>query len=469
MKKKEGVRRFKKRYIFLVIFTIILGLFIRNFFFDDKMQVIGSKELAVKALGVIEKVVKFLPVEQNLAKEVETVNRIADSLIVKDGVTRRYLLLLQNNMELRPGGGFLGQYGIVRVKDGEIVDFFVEDANLLDQRITAKVTPPYIMARKLEIKRWKFRDSNWSPDYRENVEKAKYFYGLSGGNNEFDGVFAINAVVLNHILEVTGPIKVQGSSTIYSSENAVSVLQEQVEKPYLLNPDLDTQNRKWIMKRLAQALLEELKSFDNIPKLVDFSLNELREKNIMLNFSDSEIQKLVEEVGWGGAVNREWEGDYLMLVDANLGAFKSDYYVKRSIEYFVDLTLEKPTAELIYNYNHTATQGNWRTSDYHSYLRAYAPKGSVLLEREMVGYPVTNEDFNKTYFAVWVDVLINRQTRGRLKYELPESIRSNYKLLIQKQSGLEDIPVKVVIKTEEGEFNYEGLLEKDLKLDFSEE
>ena len=64
-------------------------------------------------------------------------------------------------MELRPTGGFLGQYAVVKLKDGEVTSLLVEDANLLDQRITANVPAPYPFKKMMEIKNWKFRDSNF--------------------------------------------------------------------------------------------------------------------------------------------------------------------------------------------------------------------------------------------------------------------------------------------------------------------
>ena len=156
-------------------------------------------------------------------------------------------------------------------------------------------------------------------------------------------------------------------------------------------------------------------------------LGELRNKDVMLNFEDENLQKMVKEVHWDGAVTTDWGGDYFMMVDANMGALKSDYYIKRSIEYNVDLTGEKPIAEVFLPYKHTATYGDWRTSDYHSYLRVYAPKGAKLLEREMVSYPLEAEEFGKSYFGFTLHVLINRGTNVRLKYELPESVREgNY-------------------------------------------
>jgi hypothetical protein len=367
-------------------------------------------------------------------------------------------------MELRPGGGFLGQYAIIKVKNGKITSQFFEDANILDQRITAKVNPPYPFERMMSLKKWKFRDSNFSPDFPTNVEKAKYFYRLSGGNSDFDGVIAVNATVLNKILEITGPIVIGGVQ--YTSQDAFLKLEEQVEKAYLFNEDLDTQNRKWVMKKMAEIIIDRLVSLNNIPRISSFVLEELRNKDIQLNFQDSETQKAIENVHWDGRVSTDWEGDYLMIVDANMGALKSDYYIDREVFYEVDLTGEKPTAYLKINYTHKATYGDWRTSDYHSYLRIYVPQGSNLIERKMVSYPNIQEEFNKTYFGFILHVLINRNTLVETRYELPESVRENYRLLIQKQSGVGDVPVHIKVKTADGDFTQDEILKKDLRFEF---
>ncbi len=454
---------FGKRSIISVITVVVIVLFSWAVFKFSKMDKIS---MAVKSLSAIEKVSKLLPIEKDYKKELNVVNKFAEEFTKKDDVERSIFIMLQNNMELRPGGGFLGQYAIVKIKNGEVTSTFVEDANLLDQRIYASVAPPYPFKRMMDIKKWKFRDSNFSPDFPVNVEKAKYFYRLAGGRGEFDAYVAVNAQVFADILEITGPITVPGYSGEYNSQNAILKLEEQVEKIYILNPEIDTQNRKSIMKKMAPIIIEKIASINNIPKFVEFAHRELKEKNIMLNFKDQGLQELAESVHWGGKVAADWNGDYLMLVDANMGALKTDYYMQREISYEIDFTGEKPIATLNILYKNTAPYGDWRTSDYHSYLRVYVPQGSKFLEREMVGSPYVQDEFGKTYFGVIVHVLIGRETMGKIKYELPENITpEDYKLLIQKQSGVGDVPVKIKIKTKEKEFNQEGNLESELKFE----
>jgi len=453
----------KKRKIFGILFVLVLVISSLFYFFRN----VDKKQILINSLSAVDKITQLLPVEQSTKDEIQAIDKFVQAFTAKDGVERRYLVLLQNNMELRPTGGFLGQYAVVKMKNGEITSLFIEDANLLDQRISADVKPPYQFKSMMSIKRWKFRDSNWYPDFPTSVEKIKYFYRLSGGNSNFDGVISVNATVLNDVLEITGPVSVPGYPGTYTSENAILKLEEQVEKAYLFDENLNTQDRKLILKKMGAIIVDKLSSLSNVSKIADLVLEELRNKEVQFYFEDQELQALAEKVGWAGRVNQEWDGDYLMAVDANMGALKSDYYIDREMIYSVDLTLEKPTATLEINYTHNATVGDWRTSDYHSYLRVYTPKGTELVSREWVGYPVISEAYNRDYYGFKVDVIMNRTLPTKIVYTLPDRLKDNYKLLVQKQSGVGDVPLTVKVKTHDGEYSQKSVLKNDLKFELS--
>ena len=444
----------------VVCLVLVGGFFLFSFINSNK------RVIMVKSLQALDKVSGLLLIEEDSQKEISVLNRLVEEFTKNDGQTRTLMVLLQNNMELRPGGGFLGQYAVLKIKNGEVVSTFVEDSNLLDQRITTKTPSPYPFKKMMGTKNWKFRDSNFSPDFPTNVDKAKYFLRLSGRASNFDGVIAVNATVLNDLLELTGPITVPGYPGTYDSSNAFLKLEEQVEKVYLMNEDLDTQNRKAIMKAMAPIIIDKLFTLGNVTKIAELGHKEMRNKNVMLNFTNPDLQALVGGVNWDGKVASDWGGDYLMMSDANMGALKTDYYMRREISYDVDLTAEKPIVTLTMLYKNTATYGDWRTSDYHSYLRVYVPEGSKLVDRKMVSYPNIGTELGKTFFGFTLHALIGGQTEAIVKYELPENIdRENYKLLIQKQSGVGDVPVKVHVKTSKTESNQEAILTKDLKFE----
>jgi hypothetical protein len=456
----------KKIIIFLVIVTVTIGGFFVFSYLSKNKQVI-----AISSLNALGKVSRFLPISKDEQQELSAVNTIVKAFTQNDDEVKTFLILLQNNAELRPGGGFLGQYAIVKIKNGNLVSTLIEDANLLDQRIKVKVSAPFPFQRMMQIKNWKFRDSNFSPDFPTNVAKAKYFFRLAGGNsNNFDGVIAVNSQVFDDIFTLIGPITVPGYSGEFNSENASRKLEEIVEKAYIMDPKLDTQNRKAILKSMAPIIMNKLFTLGNITKIASFFHNEMKNRNMMLNFTDTDLQKTVESVYWDGSVPQDWSGDYLMAVDANMGALKTDYYMRREMNYDLDFTQTKPTVTLNVKYENTAPYGNWRTSDYHAYLRVYVPKGSEFVSSNMVSHLMTGDEFNKTYFGFKVDVVMGRTVDGKIVYTLPDSITvDDYKLLIQKQSGAGGVPVTVHIRTSSGEENQQQTLQNDLRFEYSQQ
>lgn len=447
--------------IALVFFMIVFGV---SYLLKNK------KMLAVTSLSAITNISKFLPIAPDEKKELAVVNSIVGSMTKSDGVERTYMILLQNDTELRPGGGFLGQYAIVKIKNGDVTSTTVEDANLLDQRIEAKVPTPFPFERMMQLKNWKFRDSNFSPDFPTNVAKAQYFYRLSGRSSQgIDGVIAVNSQVFDDLFTLTGPITVPGYAGEFDSKNASRKLEEIVEKAYIMNPELDTQNRKAILKTMAPMIMQKLLTLGNVTKIADLFHSEMKNRNVMLYFNDQNLEQLVSSVHWDGSVPKDWGGDYLMAVDANMGALKTDYYIKREVNYDIDFTQEKPTVTLDIKYKNTAPYGDWRTSDYHAYLRTYVPKGSTFVSSHMVSHINTADEFNKTYFGFKIDVVMGTEVDGQIVYTLPDTITSDdYKLLIQKQSGAGNVPVNIHIKTKDGkEYAQQQTLLNDLNFNLS--
>ncbi len=461
------------------IITSLAILAIGGGFFAFLYGMSHKTEIALRTFDAIEKVSKLLPLEPDTKKELSVANQLLQTFTAHDDKTYTFFVLLQNNYELRPGGGFLGQYAIIKIKNGELVSTFVEDANLLDQRIKNSgiaVTPPWPLTRYMQIRKWMLRDSNFSPDFPTNAQKAEYFYRLGGGREKFDAVIAVDAVVFDHVLALTGPISIPGYSGTYSSDGGALQLEEAVEKNYL-GDDVSAEAkeaRKTIMKKLAAEIMSRLVTLNNIPKIASLIQEELRNKDIMLFFHDATLQSLVASVYWDGAVTKDWNSDSLMVVDANMGALKSDYYIKRSLDYSVDFTTgDRPKATAIYTYTHTATHGDWRTSDYHSYARVYAPLGSTYIEnsRQKTGGVGSQDDqaFNKTVFGYKVDALMGQTLPTSISYQLPAAIKEDgYRLLIQKQSGVGTIPVTVHLKTSKGDFTEQYDLKKDLVLEMQE-
>jgi Protein of unknown function (DUF4012) len=410
-------------------------------------------EIKYQGLGSLKRLLGFVPVQEETKTDLETVIALADSLLFTGGQEKTFLILFQNNMELRPGGGFIGSFGILKVRDGQLLNFAVHDTGNFDGRIPSTMEPPYPMRETLHIDSWKLRDSNYSPDFPENAKRAEEFYRMGSGTENFDGIVAVTTNVLTSFLKVIGPVEIEGFPGTYGTDNAILDLEYQVEQGYL-KQNITFGERKSVMGTLGLEILHRAKELSIRKKYALFqaALDDLHKKDIQLFFKDEALQAQVAAAHWDGRVDSEWRDDYLFLVDANLNSFKSDYFVKRSYIYTIDLSSDVPRATLAVTYKHIAKTRDWFVKDYQTFLRVYVPQGSYLTQVTGTAKDAVYGTFlNKKYFGALVQVPLNTEKTVTFEYMLPENLeRVWYDLKIQKQPGLNDVPVSVTIIKKDG-------------------
>jgi len=357
-----------------------------------------------------------------------------------------YLVLLQNNDELRPTGGFLGTYGILKIKNGDIISFDTHDIYHLDMPAQDKmnVTPPEPI-RKYLNDRWYLRDANWSPDWPTAAKIINEFYQTESNLNpeaekisKFSGVIAITPKLITDFLKITGPVVVEGQA--YDQNNFQDLLQYRVEKGYTVL-GVSSWNRKEVISEISKEL--KIKILDLPPtkwsEIMNTVVNNLTEKNLLFYSADNQLENIAVQNGWAGEI-KNYYGDYFMVVDANMGALKTDAVMSRSINYKITQGNNGLFSKLTLNYAHNG-KVDWKTSDYKSYTRVYVPLGSQLIK--INGYENqaidTGDEFGKTWFGFYLIVAPGKISNITLEYKLPSAImlNNNYGLYIQKQPGKE--------------------------------
>lgn len=363
---------------------------------------------------------------------------------------KTYLFLLENNTELRPTGGFIGTYGLLKVNQGQIISFFTDDSYNLDRLVKPKdrPVPPPALAKYLGIERWYFRDVNWAPDFKEAAQLAEKFYQEeSGFKNHLDGVLAITPDVVTPLLKILGPIQVDGIQ--FTADNFVETLEWQVEMAYK-QAGIPRAQRKDIIRDLVDQFIEKLSAVSPLAWIdIIHSLTvNLDEKHILIYSNDASLQQSVELSGWAGRLTN-YPGDYLMVVDANLASFKSDPVVERKINYEVAETGGDLMATVNLSYQHHGGF-DWKTTRYRTYTRVYAPLGSELISSQGAmlapknpspGPVETGQEAGKTFFGAFISIEPGETKTLQFKYKLPVTItdlvkNQSYQLLVQKQPGV---------------------------------
>ncbi|MFA4817311.1 MAG: DUF4012 domain-containing protein [Parcubacteria group bacterium] len=407
-------------------------------------------------------VANILPVSEKY----KSVASFVEYFSAKDDREKTFLVLFQNNLEIRPGGGFVGSFGILKIKNGGISDLQIHDTGIFDGRVPDGIMPPYPIPETLRITSWKLRDSNFSPDFATNAKKAEEFYYLGKGGEKFDGVIGITTNVLISFLKATGPIAIEGYPGTYADESAIYDLEYQVEKAFE-EQGIARADRKSVLNDLGKAILQKVTAFDmgQKIKLAEIIYDDLNKKDIQLFFTDSALNAQAQKAGWAGEIDQDWKSDFLMTSDANFGAWKSDYYVKRSLDYTIDLTKDVPEAKLLVTYNHTAVKRDFMTKDYLTFLRVYAPEGSWLVNNKNFSSTKFGTELGKKYFGAIIYVPLGASKTVELNYTLPKQIGENYNLKIQKQPGLNDIPVVVHVIDKTGQKkDYQFTMNSDIVL-----
>jgi len=91
---------------------------------------------------------------------------------------KRYLLLFQNNNEMRATGGFIGSYGILDLDEGRIKNLTIDGIYNADGQLLSKITPPEPL--RFTNDRWHARDANWFPDFPASAQKVAWLLEKAG-------------------------------------------------------------------------------------------------------------------------------------------------------------------------------------------------------------------------------------------------------------------------------------------------
>jgi hypothetical protein len=383
----------------------------------------------------------------------------------------QYLLLFQNNSEIRATGGFIGTYGLLTLFQGEIKELFVDGIFNADGQLREKIIPPRPI-QKISTA-WSMHDANWFADFPTSAEKVAWFYEKTGGPT-VDRVISLTPTVIERLLKITGPLDMPAYELTLTAENFVELIQYKVEVDY----DKELNRPKKILADFAPVFIESLSQLSSSKRkeAVEVIFDCLKEKHILIYFKDSSLERLVAQEGWSGQI-LSTDKDYLSVVSSNINGYKTDRVVQETINHQTEI---QPDGSIINTLTITRQhQGgqleyDWWNRVNANYLRVYLPLGSQLLsaqgqtieiyqppldyqkhdfktdplvsaiESKMVIDSKTGthifEENGKTVFANWVYVSPGQTNTLIYKYKLPFKIdltksTDSYSLLVQKQAG----------------------------------
>lgn len=395
-----------------------------------------SKKLILEAKGLLSVLPQILGAEQK----------------------KTYLVLLQNNMELRPTGGFIGSFALTVFDNGRLSAFEVFDVYTADGQLKGHVEPPEPIKKYLGEGGWYLRDSNWSPDFPTSAVRAAWFLEKTL-SREVDGVIGVNLDLAQAVLAAVGEVELSDFQEKINAENLFSKAEFYAEVNFFPG----STQKKDFLGSLAKALLSRVKSL-SLPQEVRLSqglYSSLAQKDLLFYFKEPAAMEMVANFGWEGslrqaACSEKCLPDYLMVVEANLGVNKSNAYLKRDLDLASEISGEGVIRHrLTINYLNGSPQESQFGGNYKNYLRLFVPLGSQVKSIQVGDQVLASNQFEtsasagKTAFGFLVEVGVGAEKKVVVEYEPPLRLKegqTDYLLLWQKQPGAEASPLRFSLK-----------------------
>ena len=404
-----------------------------------------------------------------------------------------YLMLLLDSSELRPTGGFIGNFGALSVNKGQMdSSFHISDITLMDSSVkfgsvpyqqVIQVPSKYAWLKTIfaagATDSWSLRDSNLDPDFPTAAKYALELYqqllpdaqkNLQAQNSSvtlynpqtsgaFAGVLTLSYGFFQQALTVTGPVIVNMPPIheTVTSANFVSLIHK-----YALasgsGPDNEacgtTSCAKVFTSDVVQAFMAKIKS--NLPAYIGplgkIFFDSLRTKDIEVYVTDPRTEQTLIDLGTGATVQAPATGDSVFEVEANIGGNKDNSFLQYQMS--DQITIDQSgaaTHHLSWKYiwpNNPATYAESFAAgsyNYHSYSRVFVPPGATLISQSnLAGFgqsTASPDSFNRKVFHGAAFAYFGKKSSYAVSWKTPgvvthDSAGYHYDLLFQREAGI---------------------------------
>ena len=391
------------------------------------------------------------------------------------GGRKRYLLLLPNPSEIRPDGGFSGVVGTVTFDSGTpTVELISQDR--LNSQYKQPFPIPYPMDRFLIFfhNALEIGDAGWDPDFPSSARLSEQMWSSATGQ-PVDGTVSLDPYVVAALLGVAGPLDVPGYGTFTSADFFAR-----------LNALVNTGSgpgKDAVSSAVSAAALRHILGSPPTawPKMLTLLQQQAHSRHLQFYLHDRDLQQRAAAAGYDGGVRQTGFGeDYLMLVDANIGATKGDAYVRKSTEVRAEVhetgivrhqvTVRYEMPPVTDSIDRELNPGD---GAYRDYLRFYIPVGASVRQMSFTldgrpspaggGVDRVSQASGKQVVATYFGVPRGHVGQVSLFYDSPATA-NDYRLTIQKQAGIPSLATRIIATYPGGRYEATPDLSEDLSL-----
>lgn len=363
-----------------------------------------------------------------------------------DGTTKHYIVFFYNNMEIRPGGGFIGSFADVVMENYSLKTFTVYDVYDADGQLTSHVRPPAPIREILNQPHWFLRDSNFDPDFSENVQAAKFFLENELQLKDFHGAIGITTTALTYILEAFDEVYIADFDDTITADNFYLKTQSEAEDAFFPG----SIQKKSFLSTVGKTLM--LSAGKASPRTLASGIRKsLDEKHIVMSVEDGALQKDIDQLGWSGKIlnpqciqsGKNCVINHILPVDANLGVNKANFFVDKLMKLSSHIGKDGTISnEFSVAFTNNSSIGIKPGGTYTNYFQVYLPVDAQIKSVDIDGAAVFDYTVSKSGVFKIASYLLKippSQTQiFTVTYELNQKFHQGenaYQVVLQKQIG----------------------------------
>lgn len=309
----------------------------------ERLGQIDTLELSPQVAGPLASAETELQTLARALNAAADASRIAPGMLGAE-TPRNYLLVIQNNAELRASGGIPGALAVLTLDKGKLALGAQSSAGAIGTM--SPVVPVDLEQQQIYSQRlgMYMQDVNLTPDFPTAASTAQIMWERRTGQR-VDGVLSVDPVALGYILDATGPITITNSEvaklasaelpTELSGDNVVRTLLSDVygaiESPALQDA---------YFAGVAQGVFAALADGEGSAKgILDGFMRATGEGRALIWSGSAEEQLVIAKYGISGSISGPSVAPAQFGVYFNDGTgAKMDFHVKRSVQLIEECT-----------------------------------------------------------------------------------------------------------------------------------
>ena len=459
----------------------------------QELEAVDLRNLPKRAQPEITQGIDKTKETDKLLADAEAGFAILPGLLGGDG-PRTYFFGMQNSAEQRGPGGALLQFKLLQIVDGkpELLQTTGGTVYNVDKdRRTFDIPLPedawYV--RQIEDAQ-RFGNANWSPDWPLSAQLTLDYAKAANANfPEVDGAIAVDPILMQKLVPGVGKFgsKAIGKNVFVDEDKIVHFL---LYKAYASYPIPKV--RRNHLEAVVDTFYERLLRPKHPTELVEGFGSALRQKHMQVWMRDAREQAFIERMNWDGSIEQEEPGDYLYVVEQNVGGNKLNYFAYNSntVDVQLDGNAAAVTTEVaienrvffpqpLYPMGDTGKQID--SQGHHlPMINVYVPADAQLRQAQVVEgdrvdtppvaatwpsptQPAEHTEKGKKVWTGTVDIPPGETGRFRLDYVVPNAVveeggRRVYRLTVQRQPRVrvEQLTVRLTLPEGAGDVKAKG-------------